>query len=399
VKQRRLFPVYLTYFLDNFGLALVYPVFTPILLHPHALLSTLPTVSHTLLLILLISTLPIGMFIGAPFLGQFSDRFGRKRAFFFTILGTATGYLLTALSFQYSSLTLLFISRFLTGLFASNLTLCLAAVADCSTDQMARTRNFGYIATLGGLGFILAISLGRYLSDVEPSISFFLTAGINYLNFICMITLFHETHQPKPATKIEPFKALRHLFSLIASKGLSKIYLANCLFMFAWIASMNAFSKNLSELFFLSSEQITHTLILCGVVWGACNFVINRMLVRRFLPSQTLPACLFLLFLSLLSVALAKNLSLFFLFFYPATALAALCWTNSLANISLKSPENIQGSILGVNQAITSLASMLAPPFAALFVPQSSATLYLFTSLACLLAFILLKKHQLISLP
>ena len=387
MKKKRLFPVYLTYFLDIFGLAIVYPIFTPILLHPHALFSALSSVSRTLLIPLLIGIFPFAMLFGAPFIGQFSDRFGRKKAFFFSILGTATGYLLTAISLLYSSLVLLFISRLMTGLFASNLTLCLASIADCSLSHEVRTRNFGYIATLGGLSFILALSLGRYLSNMDPSIPFFLTAGINYLNFICLITLFHETHQRKPPEKIQLIKTLRHLFSVIASKDLSKIYLANFLFMFAWFATMNAFNKSLS-LFSLSSNQITDVLILSGVVWVTGNFIINRALAKRFLPSKTLRVSLFFLLLILLSLALTENSSLFLLFFYPATCLAALCWTNSLANISLKAPKNIQGSILGVNQSLTSLASMLAPPFATLFADSSSP--YLFTSLASLLSFLFL---------
>ena len=94
----------------------------------------------------------------------------------------AIGYTLTAGSIMSHSLTFLFISRFLTGLFAGNLTLCLATVADLSRDELSRTKNFGQIAAIGGLSFIIAIAFGGILSDAtisrhfSPSLPFWITA-------------------------------------------------------------------------------------------------------------------------------------------------------------------------------------------------------------------------------
>lgn len=78
-----LLPVFLTYFIDNFGLAIIYPIFTPLFLKPHyELFSTeVPTIYKTILLGLLIATFPIAQFFGAPIIGGMSDRVGRKRYF------------------------------------------------------------------------------------------------------------------------------------------------------------------------------------------------------------------------------------------------------------------------------------------------------------------------------
>lgn len=384
--MKKLFPVYLTYFLDNFGLALIYPIFTPILQNSQTLFGA----HRTLLFVLLITISPTAMFFGAPFLGQFSDRFGRKKAFYFTILGTTIGYALTAISLMHNTLSLLFVSRLLTGLFASNLTLCLAAIVDCSKSSTDRTRHFGTIATLGGLSFILAIALSRYLSNVEPSTPFWITAGINALNFLYMVTLFHETHQRKPPAKIHPLKGMYRLFSLILDKHLLLIYGANFLFLFAWLASINGYSKLLKRHYMLSPEQITHSFILCGVLWAISNFVINPWLAQRFFPGKTLRVCLLFLSLLFFCLAFANSLSVFLILFYLATCLAALCWTNSIATLSLKAPENVQGSILGFNQAVSSLASMAAP--ACGFLVGADASLYVLTGLASLLALLFLRR-------
>ncbi|MBI3236503.1 MAG: MFS transporter [Chlamydiales bacterium] len=195
LKKHDLLPVFLTYFLDNFGLAIIYPIFTPLFFQKESFFfdATTTYMQKTILLGLLIGAFPLAQFFGAPLIGQFSDRFGRKRAFYITILGTAFGYTLTAFSILEHFLSLLFISRILTGLCAGNLTICLAAIADRSVDQKIRTKNFGSIAAIGGLSFILAILLGGILSNPEhhplfhASFTFWITAFLSYINFFFMI--------------------------------------------------------------------------------------------------------------------------------------------------------------------------------------------------------------------
>jgi DHA1 family tetracycline resistance protein-like MFS transporter len=400
-KNYSFFPVYLTYFLDNFGLAIIYPIFTPIFLLPNALISSALAYAHrTLLLGILIGLFPLAQLIASPLLGQFSDRFGRKRAFYITIFGTAIGYTLTAISIGIHSLTMLFLSRFLTGLFASNLTLCLAAVVDMSPNAAARARNFGHIAAIGGISFIVAIAVGGILSDpslgsfFNPSFPFWFTALLAYINFICMILLFHETHQTNKPLDFHPFKGMHNILLAIKNKELSIIYLGNFFFMLSWVASMQFMPTFLIQQFSFSTLNVAFALIAVGALWSFSNFVVNRQLAKRFYPANTLNVCLFFLFLLLLSIIFVDRPVLFFLLFYPAVCFASLCWTNSLANISLKAPPSIQGSILGINQSMTSLAAMIAPPIGGLFAGAGKNWMYSFTALSSFLAFAILWHSQ-----
>lgn len=401
-KKYNFFPVYLTYFLDNFGLAIIYPIFTPLFLLPNALISSpLAYVHRTLLLGILIGLFPFAQFIGSPLVGQFSDRFGRKRAFFITILGTAIGYTLTAFSIMIHSIVLLFVSRFLTGLFASNLTLCLAAIVDMSPDHTSRARNFGHIAAIGGLSFIVAIGIGGILSDpafgkyFNPSFPFWFTALLAYINFICMILLFHETHQTNTRSDMHPFKGMKNIVLAIKNKDLSMIYLGNFFFMLSWVASMQFLPAFLITHFSFSTFWVTIVLIGVGFLWSFANFAVNRRLAMHFFPAKTLNVCLFFLFLLLFSIIFVREPFFFFIFFYPAVCFASLCWTNALANISLKAPADIQGSILGINQSMTSLAAMLAPPLGGLFAGGGQAWMYGFSSFSAFLAFVILwRSHR-----
>jgi DHA1 family tetracycline resistance protein-like MFS transporter len=393
-NARSFFPVLLTYFLDNFGLAIIYPIFTPLLLSAkNSLVSdTTPLFTRTLLLGLLIAAFPLAQFFGAPLIGQFSDRFGRKKAFYITILGTSLGYTFTAISIAEYSLAGLFISRFATGLFAGNLTLCLAAVADMNRDEIGRTKNFGTLSAMGGLSFIIAIAFGGIFSDPTisrhfgPSFPLWITAVLSYLNLVAIFTLFHETHKGPLHPGINPFKAIRHLLQAIQSRELRSIYGVNFLFMLAWVGTMQFLPTLLLERYHFPLHRVTTCLVGVGLCWSLSNLLINRWLAKYYFPAKTLLICLLLLSAFLISTLASAGPTSFLILFYASALCAALCWTNGLATISLKAPLSIQGSILGINQSMTSLAAMISPIIGGFLISKNIYAFHLFGSLACLLA-------------
>ena len=349
---------------------------------------------------ILIGAFPLAQFFGAPLIGQFSDRFGRKRAFYVTILGTAIGYTFTSVSMMEHSLTGLFISRFCTGLFAGNLTLCLAAIADMSHDDISRTKNFGHIGAIGGLSFIVAIALGGIFSDphisrhFNPSFPFWVTALLSYINLICMVLLFHETHLTSRHPGINPFKGMNNLILGFRSKELRMIYIVNFLFMFAWVISMQFLPSFLLLDFKFQILGITFCLMAIGAIWSLTNVFINRLLAKRFFSGRTLLCCLLLISLLLLFLLFVHTPAAFLCLFFLSTCCASLCWTNGVATVSLKAPASIQGSILGINQSINSVAAMLSPMMGGLLMAVNNHAIFLFGGLAALFAFGLLMSSK-----
>ena len=396
--KRSLFPILLTYFLDNFGLAIVYPIFTPFILESTHLILSFS--ERTILLGMLIGAFPLAQFFGAPLIGQFSDKFGRKRAFYVTILGTAIGYTFTSVSMMEHSLVGLFISRFCTGLFSGNLTLCLAAIADMSPDDASRTKNFGQIGAIGGLSFIVAIAVGGLFSDPDisrhfnPSFPFWVTALLSYINLICMILLFHETHPTSRHPGINPFKGIDNIIMGLRNKDLRIIYIVNFLFMFAWVISMQFLPSFLLLDFKFQILEITLCLMTTGVTWSLTNMFINRFLAKKVFPGRTLLYCLLLISLLLLFVLFTKNPAVFLCLFFLSSCCASLCWTNGVATVSLKAPASIQGSILGINQSINSAAAMLSPMVGGFLIALNRHAIFFFGGISALLAFFLLMSYK-----
>ncbi|MES2122765.1 MAG: MFS transporter [Chlamydiota bacterium] len=403
-KQRplSLFPILLTYFLDNFGLAVIYPIFTPIFLSPGHLFfqETATFFQRTLLLGLLIGCFPLAQFFGAPLIGQYSDRAGRKKAFVISILGTGVGYTITALAILYYSLPFLFVGRLCTGLFAGNLTLCLASIADGSPDEESRTKNFGLIAAIGGLSFIIAIATGGILSDPQfsfhfnPSFPFWITACLTFINLFFIITLYHETRPARKDRGFNPFHGVQNIRAALQLKNLRVIYVINFLFMLAWVGSMQFFPTFMIKNFHYQITLITVFLMVVGFIWSTTNFAVNRALIKRFHPGQTLMYSLLFLGVLLSAILFVHNPFPFFTLFFISVGFASLCWTNGMATISLKAPKELQGSILGINQSMVSVASMASPVIGGLLAGISIHSVYIFSGIISLIAYFLLRKNK-----
>ncbi len=399
VWSRSFFPVLLTYFVDNFGQAVVYPIFTPLFLRPHLnFLSTDVTLFHrTLLLGLLIASFPLAQFFGAPLLGELSDRVGRKKVFIATIIGGIIGYFLTGLGIHLKEIHLLWTGRALAGFFAGNLTLCLAAIADITKTKQQRAYNFGWIGVIAGLGFILAILTGGSLSNpnlvsgFRPEIPFFITGILSCINLAVMLRFFQESHKVKQRDKLDIWTGVKNIGCALQTKGVRIIYTVYFLFMICWVTSLQFLSAYLIDNFNASTNTITLTFVLIGITWSFANFVLNPILSKFLSSSKTLFFGLLVLSAFLfLTLIHHQPKALFLTHFFIASLAAALCWTNGLATLSIKASKFIQGSILGVNQSVVAVAFIIGPIIGGFLAGIDIHKLYTFTASCALLAALLL---------
>lgn len=395
-RSRDLFPLLLTYFTDTFGLAIVYPLLTPLLLQAnYGLLSESVTSANRLLLLsLLIASFPLAQFFGAPMFGALSDRIGRRKVFLITITGGIAGYLITALGIELKSLILVWFGRIASGLFAGNLALCLASIADISRTPVIRARNFGWFGAVGGPGFIGAIFVGSALVD-HPAIAFLITALIAAISLVAMYLLFRETHATRGTYPFNLMLGIENIKTALRFKGVRPIYLCYFFYTMCWITSMQLLPSYVTLRLSATTLQVTIILLVIALLWLAANSLVNPWLIKRLIPASIFAGSLALLTLMLFSSLLAKNFGFFLPFFGIAALFSALSWTNGLTTISLTAPPSIQGSILGINQSISALASIVGPILGGLLVSGHMSLLFLFTGALSLTAFFLLRRTML----
>ncbi len=393
-----LLPVYFAFFLDTLGLAIIYPILTPLFLNSDATIFSTATAVPLRISFLgvAIAAFPFAQFLSAPVIGEISDHIGRKRTFVVTISGTALGYIITALAILLSSFSLLLIGRLWTGLFAGNLTLCFAALADLSPDALSRTKKFSRLASIGGISFLLGIILGGSLSgssyeaSLNFSIPFWLIAFFSFINLFLMFLFYRDSFISSDLKKINFAKGFHNIIDIFKERKLLNIYAIFFFFVACWSTSMQYLSAYLIRLYQAGPNLIELTFIGIGLIWALTNSLITKKL-SRMLPARqvllyTLPLLSFLLLLCWFNNPIWVVLAAFGI----CTFCAALAWTNCLTRVSLVAEEQIQGRILGINQSIGSLASIAGPLLGGLVAQSGIHWTYLLTGISASLAFIFL---------
>jgi MFS family permease len=167
-------PTLLPVLLVNFIGALGYSVVLPFLVFLVARLG-----GDAVVYGVLVAAYPAFQLVGAPVLGRWSDRYGRRRVLLLSQAGTALAWLLFLVAVWLPEtplalpglpglnlpLAAIFAARALDGLTGGNVSVAQAYVADISTDA-DRSKHFGRLAVSGNVGFVAGPALAGVLGAV-----------------------------------------------------------------------------------------------------------------------------------------------------------------------------------------------------------------------------------------
>jgi MFS family permease len=180
-----LLPIFLIVLVDVLGLTIVLPLLPLYAERFHA---------SALVAALLVPTYSACQLVSGPFLGNLSDRVGRRPVLLVSQLGTCLGFLMIG---RAESLWMLFAGRVLDGVTAGNLTVAQAYIADNSKAEN-RARSFALIGIAFGLGFMLGPVAAASLSQFSLHLPFYVAAGLSATSFLFTLTLL-----PREAARSE----------------------------------------------------------------------------------------------------------------------------------------------------------------------------------------------------
>jgi MFS family permease len=180
---KKILPIFIIVLIDLLGLTVIIPLMP---------LYATSFGANPLLIGVLGAAYPVMQFIGAPFLGRLSDRFGRKPILIISQVGTFIGFLMLGLS---NSLWLLFLARIVDGISGANISTAQAAITD-STNEKTRTQGLGLLGAAFGLGFIIGpviAFLSLAASGNDYRVPAFVAAGFSALSILLTTFWFRET--------------------------------------------------------------------------------------------------------------------------------------------------------------------------------------------------------------
>lgn len=366
-----LFVILFTVFLDMLGFGILIPVIPLLLADPassyYLLPKTLTVADGYILLGLLTAIFPLGQFFSTSILGEFSDKFGRKKVLLLCLSVRFFAYLLFSLGIITRNIPLLFLSRLIDGAASGNISVAQAAIADV-TDPKNRAKNFGLMGAAFGFGFIIGPFLGGKLSDphILPWFSavtpFIFAACLVAVNILSVVIFFPETlKQLNHAIKINWAKAVNNIFHAYSMEKLRILFLTNFLFWSGFSFFVTFFSIFLIRKFGFNQGDIGNLFAYIGVWVAFTQIVLTRQLSGKFQDHNIIRVALFGATLLVLIFFLA-NAPWQFLIIVPVFAgFNGLVQAIIPAIVSKSADWNVQGEILGVNSSVQALAQAIPP--------------------------------------
>ena len=261
-----LLPILLVNFIGSLGFSIVLP-FMVFLVARFS--------GSSLLFGAMVAVYPFFQLIGAPILGKWSDRFGRRKILLLSQAGTALAWVLFLIAlflpvvpivtvnnqlygmfFLSAPFILLIIARALDGITGGNISVANAYIADVSTEK-TRKKNFGQMAVFSNLGFIVGPALAGILGatvymELPPILVAF---GISLVALILIIRFLPESKPCTPKPIVEK-TGIRRIFGFEMKECISEEEDHRFTFKDVWRLAHIPFLLFLTFLIFLGSAGI-----------------------------------------------------------------------------------------------------------------------------------------------
>ncbi|MFW9826089.1 MAG: MFS transporter [Candidatus Thorarchaeota archaeon] len=347
-KYPRLSPLWIAVFIDIIGFSMILPM-GPFIAESFSI--------SIFLMGIILSINAMFSFIFGPFLGKFSDKFGRKPLLLISQAGTFAGFILLAFS---GSLWLLIFSRIIDGIFGGNFPIAKAIIGDVvpPKDRSIQMANIGVAHVLAsligpGLGGTL-FSIGGILL---PGI---FAAGLSLFTMIITLFILQETWTKEKRELNHELKK-KVVIQIRKNKGATWYLILwgfhTASFMIA-MASLSFFGK---IVFGLEAFEIGVLLMISGIFRAVVRFSLFKPTIRKLGENNAIKFGLGLFLISFFLVGFSINIIMFFIMIMIISFAASLTRGPLNSKISQSVSPMEQGKINGFSSGLDSFAQIIGP--------------------------------------
>lgn len=378
IKNSRLLTIFLIVFVDLLGFSLI----LPLLPYYAETFGATPVVVG-----LLVASYAAAQLVGAPLLGRFSDRVGRRPVLLVSVAGTLVGFLVLGfadplgrwlaelVSPQSANLVIigvLFFSRIMAGLTGGNLTVAQAYIADV-TDEQNRAKSLGMIGAAFGLGFIIGPAAGGALSQFGYNIPAFAAAALAFVNFLAIYFFLVESlpaeRRENVVTHRRPPFTIKALWEVLNRPEVGPLLHVRLFYGLAFATFQSIFSLYAQSIG-LSSQTTGYVLAYVGLLAVITQAGLIGVLTRRFRESWLIITGLWLMGMSLLAWAFTTQLWMLLVIILPLSLSGGVLNTIIQSSISKSVSRDEIGGILGISASLEAITRVIAPSVGGLLLEQ-----------------------------
>jgi multidrug resistance protein len=351
-------------FVDMIGFTLVMPLLALYALKFHAS----PTIIG-----FLIASFTVAQVLASPVWGRVSDRYGRRPALLAGLAASAVAYVIFGLA---QSLWLLFVSRFVQGLGGGTTGVAQAYVADTMAPH-ERAKALGWLSAATSLGVVIGPVVGSFAARAGSWAPGLVAAALCAGNLIFAwkwlpesraFTSYTTTESGRHIPAPEPRSVRAAVWEVIRHPGRPAAYLIwiYVVAMVAYNAAPAVFTIYLAGRFGIDATNIWWFFTVFGGVGVLMRaFVVGPVNDRLGeVRTMRLGAALYALGYALLPFASSVPLFLLFQALLPLGT--ALLFPANSALVSHRTDPHEFGLMMGVQQALRGVASIVGPVWAGL---------------------------------
>lgn len=292
--MKNIYIIYAVLFGAFIGISLPLPLLGPLLLSetsPFALADN----QRYLFLSLALAAFPLGNLVGAPLMGFFSVRLGKKRMLLGGLIGGCLFYLLSGLAIAQGNILLLLISRLLCGLCEGNSAIAQSFIAHGASAH-EKPRLFGTMIAVISVGYVAGPLVGGLLTNINiipfasNALPFYFVAGFIGLTALLVAYRFENDllrGLPVQTSFVDGVK------SVFKETMFSRLIMLALLLAIGRSLYIDFFSSFLSVRFSVESNQTTLLWMVLAAVWGIsalfCDFAPQRLSYHK---KMTISCCL-----------------------------------------------------------------------------------------------------------
>mgnify|MGYP001263507604 FL=1 len=327
-------------------------------------------------------------FLLSPVWGRLSDRLGRRPIILAGLVGFAASFLLFGLSSD--SLTLMYLSRAIGGLFSGAVASVIVAYVADITPPEKRTKGMGLVGMSIGLGFTFGPGFGGLLSVISLETPFYAASALALVTFVLALVKLKESTTPEQRSRKPEQKASRWT----AFQGPLKYLYVLAFFVTFTLAGMEA------TLQFFGMQRFDVTPLQVGLLFFVCGLVgalVQGGVVRRRVKKGEEPKYIVI---GLLVSALGFFMLLFAHSLWWATlSLAVFGIGNALirpcvTSLITQKTKVGQGVASGLSSSMDSLGRIAGPLLGSFLFTVEMGLPYLLGGILCVAALLLVVRFR-----